>query len=210
MVLQFRSILKILSVNLRHNFILHLVIALVIAFLTQVLFGIASLDAREAAQPIERFLSLAGPVLLTPVFLPEQNENIRDLIRSKRTDYLAVCLLRLICSVFFLVVIVGAFAFIMRCQESEVTVRHVVGGFASALFLGALGFSFAGISQNVVVGYMVSLIYFIANFAMRDELKNFYLFSMSMGSFTEKYWLLGGAVFLFAGTFVWIKCMRYR
>ena len=204
----FRSILKILSVSLRHNFIPHLAIALVIAFLTQVLFGIASLDAREAAQPIERLLSLVGTVLLTPIFLPEQNENIRDLIRSKRTDYLAVCLVRLVYSVFFLAVIIGVFAFIMQYQESEITIRHVVGGFASALFLGALGFSFAGISQNTVAGYMVSMIYFILNFVLRDELGNFYLFSMSMGSFAEKYWLLGGAVALIAGTLGLLECVR--
>ena len=204
----FRSILKILSVSLRHNFIPHLAIALVIAFLTQVLFGISSLDAREAAQLIERLLSLVGTVLLTPIFLPEQNENIRDLIRSKRTDYLAVCLVRLVYSVFFLAVIIGVFAFIMQYQESEITIRHVVGGFASALFLGALGFSFAGISQNTVAGYMVSMIYFILNFVLRDELGNFYLFSMSMGSFAEKYWLLGGAVALIAGTLGLLECVR--
>ena len=205
---RFRSTFRILSVNLRHNFIPHLVIALVIAFLTQVLFGIASLDGREAAQPLERLLSLAGTVLLTPVFLPEQNENIRDLIRSKRTDYLAVCLIRLTYSIFFLAVIIGSFTVIMQYRECEVTIRHFVGGLSSALFLGSLGFFFAGISQNTIIGYMVSLIYYISNFALKDELKNFFLFSMSAGSFTEKYWLLGGSMVLFVVTFVLLKHIR--
>ena len=122
----FKSIFKILSVNLRHNFIPHLMIALVIALLTQAIFGIASLDAREAAQPIERLLSLAGAVLLTPIFLPEQNESIRDLIRSKRTDYLAVCFIRLLYSIFFLAVIIGAFTLVMQCSESEVTIPSFI------------------------------------------------------------------------------------
>lgn len=186
----------------------HLFIALVIAFFTQALFGIASLDAREAAQPLERLLSLTGTVLLTPIFLPEQNENIRDLIRSKRTDYLAVCVVRLIYSIFFLAVIMGVFTYVMRCCESAVTVRHFVGGFATALFLGSLGFFFAGISQNTIVGYMISMIYYITNFGIKDELKDLYLFSMSAGSFTEKYWLIGGSAVLFTVTFLLIKCIR--
>ena len=105
MGLHSKAMIKILSVNLRHNFMPHLFTALLIAFLTPAFFGITSLDAREAAQPLERLLSLTGTVLLTPIFLPEQNENIRDLIRSKRTDYLAVCAVRLIYSIFFLAVI---------------------------------------------------------------------------------------------------------
>lgn len=203
-----RSTFKILSVNLRHNFIPHLIIALVIALITQGLFGIASLNAREAARPLEQMLSLAGTVLLTPIFLPEQNENIRDLIRSKRTDYLAVCLVRLMYSIFFLAMIIGIFTFIMQCSESEVTLRHFVGGFCSALFLGSLGFFFAGISRNTILGYMVSMIYFITNFALRKELKGFYLFSMSAASFIEKYWLFGGSMVLFAAAFALLKYFK--
>lgn len=203
-----RSTFKILSVNLRHNFIPHLIIALVIALITQGLFGIASLNAREAAQPLEKLLSLAGTVLLTPIFLPEQNENIRDLIRSKRTDYLAVCFVRLLYSVLFLAVIIGAFTLVMQYRESEVTIRHFFGGFSSALFLGSLGFFFAGISRNTAAGYMVSMIYFIANFALKDELKGFYLFSMSAGSFTEKYWLFGGSMVLIVAGFALLKYMK--
>ena len=205
---RFRSIVSILNVNLRHNFMPHFFMALVIAVLTQAMFGIASLDAREAAQPLERLLSLAGIVLITPIFLPEQNENIRDLVRSKRTDYLAVCFIRLLYSVFFLAVIIGGFTLVMQYSESAVTARHFFGGFSSALFLGSLGFFFAGIGQNTIVGYMVSLIYYIANFGLKDELKGFYLFSMSAGSFHEKYWLLGGSIVLFAAAFVLLKYCR--
>ena len=208
MGLHSKAIIKILSVNLRHNFMPHLFIALLIAFLTPALFGISSLDAREAAQPLERLLSLTGTVLLTPIFLPEQNVNIRDLIRSKRMDYLAVCVVRLIYSIFFLAAIVGIFTYVMQCCESAVTVHHFAGGFASALFLGSLGFFFAGINQNTIVGYMVSMMYYIFNFGIKDELKNLYLFSMSAGSFTEKYWLIGGSVVLIIVTFVLLKCIR--
>lgn len=206
--MKFRSIFRILNVNLRHNFLPHFLIALVISFFTPIIFGISSLNGRESAQPLEMLLSLTGTVLLTPIFLPEQNENIRDLIRSKRTDHLAVCFIRLMYSIVVLAVIVGGFTLIMYKSESEITLRHFIGGYSSALFLGALGFFFAGISKNTIIGYMVSMIYYISNFAIKDELKHWYLFSMSAGSFHEKYWLIGSSIILFGITFLWLKFIR--
>lgn len=191
-----RSALKFLSINLKHNFLPHLIVALLIALLTPIIFTITSLDERLAAQPIEMLLSLTETALLTPIFLPEQNENIRDIIRSKRTDYVNVCIMRIIYSVIVLAFIIGGFVMMMSFCESNVTFRHFVGGFASALFLGSLGLLVAGVSRNAPVGYMVSLIYYIVNFAMKDKLGNLFLFSMYAGSFKEKYWLLLASVIL--------------
>lgn len=201
----FRFWAKIAGVNLRHNFMPHLLAALVIALFTPVIFEISSLNERLAAQPLEIFLSLTGAILLTPVFLPEQDENIRDLMRSKRTDYLAVCALRAAYSVAALAVLIGAFTGFMRACESAVTVRHFLGAFASALFLGALGFFAAGISGNMTVGYMTAMIYYIANFALKDKLGNLYLFSMSAADGEGKVWLFAAAAALILTAFAWIK-----
>lgn len=206
--MDFKSVCRILSVNLRHNFLPHLLLALIITFLTPIIFGISSLNGIEAAQPLEKLLSLTGMVLLTPIFSPEQNDNIRDLIRSKRKDYLAVCFIRLLYSVVFLAVIFAIFTLMMYNSESEITLRHFIGGYGSALFLGAIGFFCAGISKNSIIGYMVSMIYYISNFAIKDELKHWYLFSMSAGSFQEKYWLIGSAIALIAITFLWLRLLR--
>ena len=80
------SFIKILSENLKHNFLVHFILAVIIAVLTPVVFSISSLDARASAQPLEMILPFIGVILLTPVFLPEQNKEIRDVIRSKKTD----------------------------------------------------------------------------------------------------------------------------
>lgn len=197
--------LKIAAVNLKHNTVPHLLLAIVIALLTPVIFGISSLNAQESAQPLEMFLPLTAIVLFTPIFLPEQNENIRDLVRSKRIDYLTICLIRLVYSVIFLACIFGIFTIIMRHCESDVTIRHFAGGSSSGIFLGALGFFFAGVSGSSIIGYMVSIMYYIGNFMLKDDLKYWYLFSMSSGSFEEKYWLFISSVFLFFITFVIIK-----
>lgn len=203
-----KSVYQIIKVNLRHNFLPHLLLALVITFLTPIIFGISSLNYRESAQPLEKLLSLTGTILITSIFLPEQNENICDLIRSKKIDYIAVCFIRLVYSMLFLAVIFGGFTLVMYNSESEITIRHFIGGYSSALFLGAAGFFFAGIGKSSIVGYMVSMIYYISNFALKDELKNLYLFSMSAGSFHEKYWLIVGSAVLFSITFLWLSIKK--
>lgn len=170
--------LKILRVNLLHNFPPHFAAAAAIALLTPAALGISALDFRGAAQPLEMLLSLTGAVLLTPIFLPEQNGDIRDVIRSKRVDYLAVCGLRVLYSVFFLAAMIGGFTLVMKLRESDVTAYHFAAGFASALFLGAIGFAVSGISGSVTAGYMSAMIYYIANFGLKDKLGIFFLFGM--------------------------------
>lgn len=204
---------KILSVNLKRNFLPHFFAALAVAFAVPMINGISSLNEIQSASPLERLLSITGIILLTPVFYPEQNENIRDVIRSKRTDHLSVCALRVLYSVFFLAAIYGAFIMIMYFCESAVTMRHFAGGFASAVFLGAIGFFAAGVSGNVIVGYMAALIYYIANFAVKKQLGVFYLFSMAASSeglhkdFWTKYLLMASALLLIVAAFIWLKSM---
>ena len=100
---------KILSVNLKNNFLIHFVLANVVAALTPVVFTISSLDSRASGQPIEMLLVFIGMIMLTPIFQPEQNEEIRDVIRSKKTSYLLVCMIRVLYSVFAIFLITALF-----------------------------------------------------------------------------------------------------
>lgn len=185
------SIAKILFVNLKHNFLVHFAVAVVIAVLTPVVFSISSLDSRASAQPIEMLLPFIGAVVLTPVFLPEQNPEIRDVIRSKKTDYLIVCLIRVMYSIVAIMLITGTFILIMKHNECNVMWKHFIGSFASALFLGTVGFAFAGLSGSVSAGYMASMVYYSANIGLKDKLGICYLFSMySGGKFSDKYLLI--------------------
>lgn len=196
--------IRILSVNLRRNFLPHFAAAIIIVLLTPVVFSISSLDTKSAAQPIEMLLSLTGTVLLTPVFFPEEDENIRDLVRSKRMDYTYICIMRVVYSVLTLAAVIGGFVLVMHYCESDVTIRHFAGGFATALLLGSIGFFAAAASRNTTVGYMVSLMYYIANIGLKDKLGKLYLFSMSTGSFEEKFWLSAVAAALLALGFIYM------
>lgn len=196
------SIIKIAAVNLKHNFPVHFIAAVLVALLTLVVFGISALDARAAAQPLEMLLPFIGAILFTPVFLPEQDAAIRDAIRSKKTDYLFVCFIRVLYSAAAVMLITAFFVLAMKRCESAVTVSHFVGSCASSFFLGAIGLAFAGLSGSVSAGYMAAVVYYIANIGLKDELGVCYLFSMCGGkAFTTKYWLLVLSILCVAGVF---------
>ncbi|MBD5159326.1 MAG: hypothetical protein HDT23_03685 [Ruminococcus sp.] len=197
---------KILSVNLRHNFLIHFLLAILVAFLTPVVFSINALDSRASAQPLETLLSFTGTIILTPVFLPEQNPEIRDVIRSKKTNYLTVCIIRVIYSVLAIMLVTGMFVLVMRHNECDVTYRHFIGGFASSLFMGTIGFTVAGLSNSVSAGYMASMVYYASNIGLKDKLGICYLFSMYSGEkFSDKYLLILLSVFIISVVFVILR-----
>ena len=67
-------VLEIAKINLRHNALLSIAVAVLLCLVTPFLIGTANLNRNSAAMPLEMFVSLIGIVLLTPVFQPEQNE----------------------------------------------------------------------------------------------------------------------------------------
>ncbi len=182
-------VLSILKSDIRHNFLPHFVIAAAIALLIPIFVGISALKGKAAAQPVEMYLTLTGIAVLTPVFLPESDENIRDVIRSKRADCAIIYMLRVLYSVIFIALIMGGFTAVMKLCESEATVKLFAGGFSSAVLLGTVGFAVAGLSGNTAAGYMAAFIYYLANFALKEKLGIFFLFSMTaVGDFSCKPW----------------------
>ena len=196
---------NIIVVNLKHNFPAPCASAIGIFLLTLLLFDVTALQAGEAAKPIEFLLCWVGVMFLTPVFLPEQNKNIRDVICSKKVDYLKVCMLRVLYSAAATAVFVSLFVGIMRARECDVDASILFGGIATALFLGAVGFAAAGISQNTTIGYMAAFAYYLASYGMKGKLGKFYLFSMTAGNTADKGWLFAAAILLIGMTFVIMK-----
>lgn len=200
--------LKIMWVNIRYHFGLPLLTAAGIVLVTALVFNLSALTVKEAAKPVELFLCFTGVMLLTPVFYPEQNHDLRDVISSKKVSYLTVCALRVLYSVPVLALLVAVFVGMMKQNESAVTGAHILGGIATAAFLGSIGFLVAGISDNTTLGYMAAMLYYLANYGLKDKLGKFYLFSMSAGNFEEKWWLLFGAAVLILITFGVMKIRR--
>ena len=177
--------------------------ALGVLILTLLMFNVTALQGIEAAKPVEFLLCFVGVMLLVPIFLPEQDKNIRDVICSKKINYFNILVIRILYSIVTMIILISFFIVIMKLCESDVTVQHLIGGIASAWFLGAVGFAAAGITNNVTVGYMTAMLYYLANYGMKDKLGRFFLFPMScLGRYDESGWLILGAVALMVITIV--------
>lgn len=188
-----RKYLRISSVQIKLSLFINLILSLVILAITPVIFGIKNLDSIASSYVLERFVALIGIILITPIFLPEQDKNIAELIESKYTSPIKTYLLRFFISSVTLFILISGFILIMVTMSCEFNIlKFIIGTFATAFFLGTLGAIVYGISDNIVAGYLIPLSFYMWNmFSKSDEVKNLYLFSLVNDSFSEKYWLLG-------------------
>ena len=187
---------NILKVNLRRQYPWPALTAVVLLVLTKLMFNINALEGSAVAQPLEMLAIWIGPALLVTVFLPEQNPEIRDVVRARRTSYLQVCLLRILYASLTVIVLTLLFTGIMKAAESQILPYHIWGSICSALLLGAVGLAAAGISGNAAGGFMVCMLYYLASYGMGRKLGVFSLFSMSKGQMSGKGWQLLTAVVL--------------
>lgn len=198
----------ILRINLRRQFPLPALAALALMALTMFMFNIYSLEGDAVARPLEMLLIWIGPALLATVFLPEQNPEIRDVVRARRTGYLWVCLLRILYSVLAVLLLILCFTGIMKAGESQVLPYHIWGCICSALLLGALGLAVSGVTGNAAGGLMACMLYYLASYGMGRRLGAFSLFSMSKGAMQGKGWQLLLAAVLVAGALLVMRRRR--
>ena len=198
--------------NLRHNFLPHFILAVLLLLLTPFVFGTANVDAKTAAIPLEMFVSMIGIILLTPVFLPEQSGGIRDVVESKATAPVFVYSIRIGIALLSMLALIAAFVLYMKENGCAVSlVSAVFGTFSSSVFLGAFGLFVYGISDTLIVGYMAPMVYYMLNlFGGKKYLGELYLFSMSSGSIVEKYWLISmGMVLILSVLFIKSKLVHH-
>ena len=133
------------------------------------------MDRYESAVPLEMFFSLIGIVMLTPVFAPEQNADIDDLVSSKYVGTVKIYLIRTVYSIIVVALFTGLLSVYMSIRNCDVTPELMVT---------------SSICNNTVIAYMIPLVYYALNYGMGDRLKKYYLFSMAAGEFEPKIWML--------------------
>ena len=191
-------VLEIAKINLRHNALLSIAVAVLLCLVTPLFIGTANLDRNSAAMPLEMFVSLIGVVLLTPVFQPEQNEEIDDLVSSKYCSTAKVHLIRTVYSAGIAAILICIFTVSMKLQSCDVTPVLALGTIADALFLGSMGMQASAVTGNTVIGYMPLLLYYALNIGMGPKPGSLYLFFLVTGSCTAKLWLLLAGLLMMA------------
>ncbi|MCI8885147.1 MAG: hypothetical protein HFG87_04090 [Dorea sp.] len=202
---------QIEKVNLKHHIPLHVLICALMLLVSPLLMGVENLQAQDTAKVLEMYAALIGIILLTPVFLPEQDRDIRDLVYTKYVNGSAVYLVRILGNILLLAAMLGLYVGLLVYNKCEFPAgKYFCGTLTEMLFLGGLGLFFYGLCDNLVIGYMAPVVYYIAAMGGGEKyMKMFYPFSMARGNYGEKVWLAAGAfVLITAG--VWLRCRRQR
>lgn len=198
---------QIEKMNLKYHVPFHVLACVLLLAVSPLLMGTENLPAADTAKVLEYYVALMGIVMAPPIFLPEQNRDIRELVFAKYTDSAAVYLARLLGNMLILGVLLGVYLWTLKNNRCEFpAVRYYFGVFAEMLFLGGLGLFFYGVSDNYVLGYMVPVIYYLIALGSGEKyLKLFYPFSMSAERYAEKIYLFAAAVVMTAGG-VYFRC----
>lgn len=191
-------LLQIWKVNFRYHLLPHVFTAIILCCLAPFIMGVENLDHFQTAKILEIFLSLLGIIVFVPLFLPEQDKNIRDLITSKKNSMLVIYSIRFVEQLLILAGIIFAFLCYLKLGNCQFPLgSYYVGTLAGCIALGALGIFFYGITDNIAVGYMVPVLYYILCYGGGQKyMGKLYLFSMMQGNLTNKYYLIAAAIIL--------------
>lgn len=176
----------LLKANLRCELPFPLALTVGICLMVPVLFGLNNLTARQAAIPMETVVILCGPMLLVPVFLPEQEKALANVMFSKQTPPTVVYGLRVLYNVLLVGLVPGVFTMVMRLQHTDASGLHYLGTLASMLFLGGLGMMGYALSENIAVGYMLPMVWYVSCYGVGNKLGGFDVLRMIHGTFDGK------------------------
>ena len=197
----------ILKANFRLSIRNNLLLAILYLLIIPVLQSIENLNEIYSAECLEQSVMLIGILLIVPLHAAEHEAAIRDVVFTRKIPQWMVLLIRMITAIVMLVFLTGIFAEIMIVKNCTFPyMSYVVGTVISEMALGSVGFFAAVLSNSVIVGYLVSIGYFLFNYLGNISDTNiFCLFSMRTGDFITKVWLFGISVLLITITLIYVK-----
>lgn len=138
-----------------------------------------------------------GILLFVPVFLPEQDRDLWDVIKAKYTNIMSVYLARILISLFFSALLTLAFLLVMKAGNCEIEPgKYYFGTMAEIIAFGGIGIFAYAVTDNLIVGYMIPLGYYVAGImAGYQYMKKFYPFGM-LTDYDTKYWILAAGLVL--------------
>lgn len=81
---------------IRRQYAPHLLVTLLFCCMSGFFVSFRNLDSQQAAKVMEMYAAFAGILLLTPLFMPEQNREIWLLEKSRATSLWKLYLIRLL------------------------------------------------------------------------------------------------------------------
>ena len=111
--------LEITKVQFKHNAWQHLLLSVLLLAASPLVLGISNLDASQSAKVLETYVALVGILLFVPVFLPEQDRDLWDVVKARYTKMTTVYLIRILLSLLFSALLTLIFLLVMRAGDCE-------------------------------------------------------------------------------------------
>ena len=191
--------LEVTKIQLKYNAWQHVLISILLLAASPLVLGISNLDAAQSAKVLETYVALVGILLFVPVFLPEQDRNLWDVIKTHYTKITTVYLTRILLSFLFSALLILVFLLVMQAGNCEMEpVKYYFGTMAEVIAFGGLGVFAYAVTDNLIVGYMIPLGYYAAGISAGYRyMKKFYPFGM-LTDYETKYWILVAGIILMA------------
>ncbi len=160
------------------------------------------------------FLPPTGLLLLTPLFLPEQDEKILDVIRMRNTPLTLLFGVRAACGLLFLLALPAGALLFLKLLHCETMPGLWSAAVSASLFLGGLGAFCYALWENLPAAYLVPVLYFIlCAMTGRERMKEWGLEALCPFPGGQNYTpgfqpvlFFGGLLLLFAAVF--LRCRR--
>lgn len=190
--------LNITKVYLKYQFLPHIVVAIVMCAVSPFIMGTENLDYISCAKILEIYISLLGIILFVPVFYPDQDQDIKDLILSKKESISTLHAIRIIEAVTILGLFIYLYLTFLKAGNCQFPfAQYYYGTMSSCIFLGGIGILAYSIIDNISVAYAIPILYYLICYGSGYKyLGKFYLFSMMTGTVEDKIYLMIGGIFM--------------
>ena len=201
-----KRVFSIAKVCLRRDLPPHLLLSLLVLAAGFLFVGPAYWDGNQTASFQEMVAVLTGPLLLTPLFLPEQDPAVADVLRARRTPFSLVLAIRTVCALLFVLLLPALSMLLLACRHNELIPGLWLGTAASSLLLGGLGAFAFSLSGNIAAAYMAPALYYALGMVLGKKLGPLDPFLLSRGQGGSKLLqLLLGLALLAAALPLWTR-----
>ena len=209
--LKLKEVEIIVRKELKYNVLKPILISTIVFFIIFLFFGFTRISKDNMINIMEGFLPLIGIILITPIFEQEQDFGIEQIIRTRRANFAETLIFRTIVRVLIYIVITIIFAIILENGNSYMNYGKILPqSIGIGILYGGLGVFFFGTTFNLIIGYLIPILYFMGNmFLGYEKMKIFYLFRLKMDMDLQYgYYFLIGIILIIVGVIIRMKKSR--
>lgn len=168
---------NILKAEVKYNSKVMYIVSIFVIFVCYFITGIENLSNNTLSILIDRILPLIGIVSIFTLFLPESNENIKDILKIKDGSLMVIYLIRLTYRIIFVSTIVIIYSRLIykpnEFYKFSESILHIISNF---IFVGGISLFIYSISKNITATTIIGLFYMTIQWFIK--FRYFYLYNI--------------------------------